>query len=146
MPTLKKNALRLPDKLVCTALRFAVAGTLACSTSASSQPGTDASGTDAPLDAIDSPVNTMDVTALDTSVNDVGAQDTQTNDGSVTDAATDGVTMMDVAILDAPMDSSSLDGCVLYCGPTGTVDGAVCPGLICDLSQCPLDSGCEPFA
>ncbi len=30
-----------------------------------------------------------------------------------------------------------------YCSPSSTVDGAVCRGYICDLSQCP--PGCLPL-
>jgi hypothetical protein len=64
----------------------------------------------------------------------------------------------DAASADAPVAEGGVDappvgadgapadgGCdaQMYCGSNGTVDGQVCPGLVCDLSACP--TGCEPF-
>ncbi len=135
--------LRLPDKLVYKAFQIAALGTLACSAStAGSAP--DAAGGDALSEATDSPA-AVDVAANDSTSSDVSTDDGQTQDGSFNDAYTGDTSMSDALVMDSGLDSFSTDGCVMYCGPSGTVDGAVCPGVICDLSQCPLDAGCEPF-
>ena len=124
--------MRLPTRLAFTAFHVAVAGTLACSTS--TDHGADQTadaGPDAPMDAA------ADVTA------DVTADvaDSATNDAPMQDAR------MDTSIVDAATDvpSEGGDECAAnyYCGPS-TADAA-CPGPVCDLSECPLDAGCEPF-
>jgi len=120
--------MRLPTKLAFTAFHLAVAGTLACSAK------TDG-GTDHPADAApDVPMEAAaDVTAdvADAAANEVATQDVAPMDTSVVDAAIDVFT-------------ETGDECAeYYCG-SATAD-AECPGPICDLSQCPLDAGCEPY-
>lgn len=51
------------------------------------------------------------------------------------------------ASADAPSDGGAGEACaapVYFCGPAAP--DASCPGNVCNLSQCPLDAGCEPFA
>ncbi len=100
----KDKRLRLPDKLVYTALPFAMAGALACSSSGV-KTASDASSGDGPVNPTDAQGDTL------------------------------------------PMLDAASDVCAAYyCASTGQIDGAVCPGPVCDLSECPADSGCEPLA
>lgn len=99
-----KKPLRLPDKLAYTALPFAMAGALACSSSTTKSAADASSG--------DGPVNPMDAQA-------------------------DSL---------PPLDGASDVCAVYYCASTGQIDGAVCPGPVCDLSECPADAGCTPLA
>ena len=62
---------------------------------------------------------------------------------SAADVAQDSVFIPDGAIDDSATADGSCTNPPYYCGPSGTIDGAVCPGPVCDLSQCP--AGCEPF-
>jgi hypothetical protein len=123
--------LKLPSRLAYRAFHMAVAGTLACSSEATS--AVDAS-TDHGSDVVD---------ARQGDVQDASRADVIPRDGTLQDA----LVLKDVApdaLGDSPADSSS-DACTLYCGSTGVGDAASCPGFICDLSACPLDAGCEPF-
>ncbi len=119
--------MRLPTKLAFTAFHIAVAGTLACS--AKTDGGTDRAADAAP----DVPMEaSADVTAdvTDAATNDVAARDAP----------------LDTSVVDAPIDvfSEKGDECAEYFCGSATAD-AQCPGPICDLSECPLDAGCEPY-
>lgn len=118
------NRMRLPTKLAFTAFHVAVAGTIACAarTDHGTPPG-DASP-DVPMDAA------ADVTA--DVADDVATQDVVPMEASALDAATD-----------APSEGGDECAANYYCGQA-TPD-ASCPGPVCDLSECPLDAGCEPF-
>jgi len=94
--TANKPRIRLPERLAFTALRVAVAGSVAAGAAACSGGRTTALTADASADA--------------------------PNDGGAGEACA------------AP---------VYFCGPAGP--DASCPGNVCNLSQCPLDAGCEPF-
>ena len=127
----KTTPLRLPRKLAYSALGVAVFGTLACSTQSNAT--ADAS--------VDAPEDTLTADATDAPSDAVSEADGTTDAVPADDSSTDGLTD---AIADAAC--GVCDGvCQYYCGSSGQVDGAVCPGAICDLSECPLDAGCEPF-
>lgn len=61
------------------------------------------------------------------------------------DSATSDVTPTDASVVDASTDASDGGGdeCATYCGPI-TPD-ASCPGFVCDIVECSLEAGCEPF-
>jgi hypothetical protein len=126
----KTTPLRLPQKLAYSALGVAVFGTLACSTQSSST-------ADAATDAL---ADTLTADATDAPTDAVSEADGTTDALPADDSPTEGAT-------DALADAACVcDGvCQYFCGSSGQVDGAVCPGAICDLSECPLDAGCEPF-
>jgi hypothetical protein len=130
----REPRLRLPEKLASTAFRVAIAGTLACGATSQSRDVTADASVDAAAD---------------------GAADALAD---VSDATSDAAPQPDAAPLDAPDEMADLDApesldgptptdaCPmpdLYCG--ATVADASCPGPVCDLSECPMDAGCEPF-
>ncbi|HTQ48432.1 MAG TPA: hypothetical protein VMI75_37000 [Polyangiaceae bacterium] len=128
--------MRLPTKLAFTAFHIAVAGTLACS--AKTDGGTDHAADAAPdvpmeaaSDAAGDAVDDVTVDVADSATNDVATRDAVAMDASVVDAPTDVFTERG-------------DECGEYFCGSVTAD-ADCPGAICDLSECPLDAGCEPF-
>ncbi len=120
--------MRLPTKLAFTAFHVAVAGTIACAAKTDhGTPSGDASP-DVPMEAA------ADVTAdvAEAAANDVATQDVVPMEASIVDAATD-----------VPSEGGDECAANYYCGQA-TPD-ASCPGPVCDLSECPLDAGCEPF-
>lgn len=122
------NHMRLPTKLAFTAFHVAVAGTIACA--AKTDHGTPAgdAAPDVPMEAA------ADVTAdvAEAATNDAPMQDVVPMEASIVDAATD-----------VPTEGGDECAANYYCGQA-TPD-ASCPGPVCDLSECPLDAGCEPF-
>lgn len=124
--------MRLPTKLAFTAFHVAVAGTLACS--ATSDHGSDPA-TDAGADVAAKDGATQDVAPTEASQDADprdASQDAGPSEASIVDAATD-----------VPSEGGDECAANYYCGPA-TAD-ADCPGLVCDLSECSLDAGCEPF-
>jgi hypothetical protein len=129
--------MRLPTKFAFTAFHVAVAGTLACSatTDHGTDPAADAGADVSTKDGAPQDGATQDVAPTEAS-QDVGpmeaSQDVDPREASIVDAATDVL-------------SEGGDECApnYFCGPA-TADAA-CPGPVCDLSECPLDAGCEPF-
>ncbi len=123
----KKNPLRLPDRLVFTAIQIAVAGSLACSGESKLAP--DASSD---VDIADSTTDATDATATDTATADSLTGDTASADTSQGDVVAD----------DSSQDGPSPDACAVPYFCLGMVPDASGPGQVCDLSQCPLDAGC----
>jgi hypothetical protein len=133
-----RSAVRLPERFVYTVLRVAVAGTVACSNGGTVVGGGNDGSADARQDAAVADASQDAVVIADSSA------DSRPSDGAIVDSTAGDVVAQDSATDDAPADAG--DECTnppYYCGSSGTVDGAVCPGPICELSQCP--PGCEPF-
>jgi hypothetical protein len=117
----------LPTKLAYSVFRVAVAGSLACSasTSGNAPPSVDASA---------------DTSIQDSSVADA-SKDAAGEDVAIRDSATDAVPTIDGSPIDAMDDCNEADA-PFYCGSSGAIDGAVCPGPTWSPTSPP---GCEPF-
>src|SRR5215472_13176118 len=135
-------SLRLPKTFTYTALHVAVAGTLACSSTGSTQPPADASASDT-TNVTDSAM--ADVT-VDSTTADSAAQDTGVDTAPADVTTADSIAMQD-SPTDSPPDAFDCDaglGGILYCGPA--IPDASCPGPICTTDMCPFDAGCTLFA
>jgi hypothetical protein len=136
----RRPRLRLPEKLVSTAFRVTIAGALSCA-------GSSAQSSDMTSDAgLEGGADVFSEAASD-------AKTQPTPEAAPADAASDAASDApdDVVALDASGDVSSDTSVTCangsppadFCGPA--VADASCPGLVCDLSLCPFDAGCEPF-
>lgn len=131
---MRRSPMRLPTKLAFTAFHVAVAGTLACS--AKTDNTTEPVVTDAASDvAMEAAVDAAPDVA-DAATKDAAMRDGAPMEASTMDAAKD-------AANDAASDAADECAANYYCGPA--MQDASCPGYVCDLSECSLDAGCEPF-
>jgi hypothetical protein len=117
----------LPSKLAYSVFRVAVAGSIACS-------GSTSGNVPPPADA------SADTSTPDSSVADA-SKDDASEDVAIRDSASDVEPATDGSPIDAMDDCNEADA-PFYCGSSGTIDGAVCPGPTWS-PTCP--PGCEPF-